>query len=129
MSKFPPGCRTPTGFTAVEMLAAIALASMLMLGLLAITPQIGRTMTELNRSQGTAATKQRLVELIRRDLLHARQVSLEPGIELQVRWRWIVINSKRPIARPRCNIESKPWVTTNTSPVVRCCSTIRRNRT
>ena len=67
------------GFTAVELLAALALASLLMVAVLGVLGSIGRTRATLTRHGGPNPWLSDIEPVIRQDLLDARTLDVSGG--------------------------------------------------
>ncbi|QNN21548.1 prepilin-type N-terminal cleavage/methylation domain-containing protein [Planctomycetales bacterium ZRK34] len=72
-----PACRQP-GFTLLELIAALALSTLLMLGLLTVITAISspRSTTEAGDFSQDHTT-QLLISLVRHDLMHAQDITVE----------------------------------------------------
>ena len=65
----------PRAFTLIELLLALALSAVLMLGLLTVIGAMGKTQAAMSSvMDGNRPEHDRLIELLRIDLMHARQL-------------------------------------------------------
>ncbi len=67
------------GWTLVELLAAMALASVLLISVIGVVGRLARTRGYLLEHHAPSSWKMRVRELVRRDMIHARQLEIAEG--------------------------------------------------
>ena len=74
------------GFTAIELLAATALAGMLMLAVLTVTGSLGRAEQVIENRSSDPSWRRQVTDLLRRDVVQARKVDVQEGVLIIEGW-------------------------------------------